>query len=266
MRSRRSAGLMTRAPASATNSSENSPLKTGSAHPVSVTSRSGLTSTSSSPPSSSTVTGLRAPSSTAATAAPDAPVPRTASPPPRARRFAPARGHRRPPGRTTRWCGSGTARCARSAARSPPGPGSSSPSSTRIAHCGLPMLTCWNSNSRPSAVTVPRPSSPPDGKSGRAQPRAPHLHPARARGRDRRAHLAGRGLDRELVAVGPPLTAQVQDRLAHAVARQLRLRSVGIEDPQARDEALVARAATAPARRRSGSPGGRRTSAARARA
>ena len=35
------------------------------------------------------------------------------------------------------------------------------------------MLTCWNSNSRPSAVTVPRPSSPPDGKSGersRARP------------------------------------------------------------------------------------------------
>ena len=40
MRSRRSAGLMTPPPARRTNSSENSPLKTGSAQPVSVTSRS----------------------------------------------------------------------------------------------------------------------------------------------------------------------------------------------------------------------------------
>ena len=49
---------------------------------------------------------------------------------------------------------------------------------------------------------------------------------------DRRADPAGGGADRELVAVGPAAAAQVQDRLARAVARQLGLRAVGVEDPQ----------------------------------
>src|SRR5205807_9924044 len=52
----------------AMNSSENSPAKTGSAQPVSVTSSSSPTSTPSSPPSSFTVTGERVPRNTAATA------------------------------------------------------------------------------------------------------------------------------------------------------------------------------------------------------
>ena len=34
------------------------------------------------------------------------------------------------------------------------------------------------------------------------------------------------------VRVGPAAAAQVEDRLAGAVARQLRLRAVGVEDPQ----------------------------------
>ena len=42
--------------------------------------------------------------------------------------------------------------------------------------------------------------------------------------------------------VGPARAAQVEDRLARAVARQLGLRAVGVEDPQPRDEAgLVGR-------------------------
>ena len=41
----------------------------------------------------------------------------------------------------------------------------SSSSPTSIAHCGLPIETCWNSHSRPAAASVPRPSGFPDGKS-----------------------------------------------------------------------------------------------------
>ena len=98
----------TRAPASATNSSENSPLKTGSAQPVSVTSRS-------SADVDLELAAVQLDGHRAARAAQHgghrragcARSRRTASPPPRARRCAPARGHRRRPGRTTRWCGSG---------------------------------------------------------------------------------------------------------------------------------------------------------------
>ena len=42
---------------------------------------------------------------------------------------------------------------------------SSSSSPTTIAHCGLPIETCWKSHSRPPALSVPLPSSPPEGKS-----------------------------------------------------------------------------------------------------
>ena len=69
------------------------------------------------------------------------------------------------------------------------------------------------------------------------QPRAPHVDAARRGAEDRRADLPGRGLDRELVAVGPAAPAQVEDRLARAVARQLGLRAVRVEDLQPRDEA-----------------------------
>jgi hypothetical protein len=40
---------------------------------------------------------------------------------------------------------------------------SSSPGSTSMAHCGLPIDTCWNRNSRPALVSVPVPSSGPLG-------------------------------------------------------------------------------------------------------
>ncbi len=42
-----------------------------------------------------------------------------------------------------------------------------------------------------------------------------------------------------VVGVGPAAPAQVEDRLARAVARQLGLRAVRVEDPQARDEARL---------------------------
>ena len=54
---------------------------------------------------------------------------------------------------------------------------------------------------------------------------------------DRRPDRARRRRDRELVAIGPAAPAQVEDRLARAVARQLGLRAVGVEDPQVRDVA-----------------------------
>ena len=75
-----------------------------------------------------------------------------------------------------------------------------------------------------------------------AQRGAAHVHAAGRVGEDRRADLAGRGLDRELARVGPAGAAQVEDRLARAVAAQLGLGAVGVEDPQPRDEAgLVGR-------------------------
>ena len=87
-RSRRcDAGFMPPPPAPRTNSSENSPSKTGSAQPVSVTSSSSPTSTSSSPPSSSTVTGLRAHrAARPRPPTPEAPVPdESVSPTPRSK-------------------------------------------------------------------------------------------------------------------------------------------------------------------------------------
>ena len=60
--------------------------------------------------------------------------------------------------------------------------------------------------------------------------------------------------------------AQVEDRLAGAVARQLGLRAVRVEDPQARDEAGLRRARRARARRRRRARSAGRTAAAPARA
>jgi hypothetical protein len=69
--------------------------------------------------------------------------------------------------------------------------------------------------------------------------RAPHVDAAGRVGEDRGADLAGRGLDRELARVGPAGATQVEDRLARAVAAQLGLGAVGVEDPQARHEARL---------------------------
>src|SRR5205823_8164716 len=53
--------------------------------------------------------------------------------------------------------------------------------------------------------------------------------------------LTRRGLNRERVAVGPAAPAEIQDRLARAVARQLGLRAVRVEDPQPRDVSALVR-------------------------
>ncbi len=42
---------------------------------------------------------------------------------------------------------------------------SSRPSVTSIAHWGLPIETCWKDHSRPAAISTPRPSGLPEGKS-----------------------------------------------------------------------------------------------------
>ena len=65
--------------------------------------------------------------------------------------------------------------------------------------------------------------------------RHPHVDAGRIGAGQRRGDRAGGGQDREGVAVGPPRGAQVQDGLAGAVARQLRLGAVGVEDPQLGD-------------------------------
>ena len=76
--------------------------------------------------------------------------------------------------------------------------------------------------------------------SRRAQRRAAHVDAARRLGEDRRPDLARDRLDRELARVGPARAAQVEDRLAGAVAAELGLRAVGVEDLQARDVAGLA--------------------------
>jgi hypothetical protein len=75
----------------------------------------------------------------------------------------------------------------------------------------------------------------------RAQLRAAHVHAARVGAGDGRPYLTGHGLDREGVGVGPAALAQVHDRLARAVAGQLGLRAVGVEDPQVGHEAALLR-------------------------
>ena len=196
-------GFMPPPPAQRTNSSENSPSKTGSAQPVSVTSSSSPTADLEL--AAVELDGHRAASRRAA------PPPRRrrmrrsrtrASPPPRARRSARARGPR-PSTLDERHVRAVREQLAvaRSAGRCGRGRGRSSSSPTSITHCGLPMLTCWNSNSRPSAIDRAAAVLAAGGEVRRAQPRAAHLDRCRCASRgDRRPDLAGGRLDRELVA------------------------------------------------------------------
>ena len=196
---------------------------------------------SSSPPSSSTVTGESPPRSTWATAAPDAPVPErhrlahAALEDPRAdhaRRRARPERHVRAVGEAGRVLDRRADRRRGRALRARRG------SSTRIAHCGLPIETCWKRQSRPP--TSPRAVRRAARVVLRAQPRAAHVDAAGRRPSDRRADLARRPSGSRTVSASvQPRAAQVHDRLAGAVARQLGLRAVGVEDPQAGDEARL---------------------------
>ena len=73
------------------------------------------------------------------------------------------------------------------------------------------------------------------GKSCALSAGAAHVDAAAVGAGDLRADLAGDGVDRELVELGPAAAAQVEDRLARAVARQLGLGAVGVEDAQVGD-------------------------------
>ena len=89
------------------------------------------------------------------------------------------------------WCS-----MPRADARRGPAPRARRASGTRIAHCGLPIVTCWKPTSarRPAARrAVGRPREVLG-----LQPRAAHVDAARALVEDRRADLAGGRLDREL--------------------------------------------------------------------
>ena len=133
-----------------------------------------------------------------------------------------------------------TAPCStRSPARSRARSSSSTSSPTSITHCGLPTLTCWKPHSRPSDSSVPRAVGGPGREVGRADRGAAERHRDLVRARDRRRHLPRLGEDRERVGVGPAGGAQVEHRLAGAVARELGLRAVGVEDPQLGHVALV---------------------------
>ena len=92
------------------------------------------------------------------------------------------------------------------------------------------------------ARASPRPSGGAAGEVLRGESRAAHVDAAGRRAGDRRADLARRRCWIEkLSRVGPAAAAQVEDRLARAVARQLGLRAVGVEDPQVGDVRRVAR-------------------------
>ena len=131
---------------------------------------------------------------------------------------------------------------------------------SRSRTAGCRSRRAGSARSRPSAARAPAPSSRPVGEvlGARARARPMSTRQVRRAG-DRRADLPGERLDRERVALRPAAAAQVQDGLARAVARQLGLRAVGVEDPQAGDEPRRVRRARAAGCRRSRRPGaGRR--------
>ena len=175
----------------------------------------------------------------------------TSSPPPRARRSAPG-SRRRRRGRQNDTL----VRFGNSSWRSIGGPSSGRSSSSRPVRPPRSRTAGCRSRRTGSATRGRRPRASPPVVAARREVLRGQLGPAhvdRAGGRagDARADLAGRRLDRERVAVGPAVAAQVHDRLAHAVAGQLGLRAVGVEDAQLRRRSRAPRAPRAAARRRS---------------
>ena len=114
--------------------------------------------------------------------------PRTASPPPRARRCARGSRRRLALGARTEtfvrlgkssWCSIGGPSALQVERLELVG------SATSIAHCGLPIETCWKREARAGAI-IAAPSAGPPG-SRRAAARAAHVHRAGGRPGDRRA-------------------------------------------------------------------------------
>ena len=87
----------------------------------------------------------------------------------------------------------------------------------------------------PRSATLPRPSGGPPGKSAEVNEAWPMSTRQLSRAGDRRRGSPRRPCRSRTRLVGPAAVAQVQDRLAGAVARQLGLRAVGVEDPQLGD-------------------------------
>ena len=153
-----------------------------------------------------TVTGESPPRRTCATAAPLAPVPAdSVSPTPRSKIRARMRvGRDLAPERLT------LVRLGKIAACSIGGPDRCEVErvelvalATRIAHCGLPIVTCWKRHVAPVGLELAVPVRRPAGKSPSAAARGPCRRVQVRRSRDRRADLARDGLDRERVRVGP---------------------------------------------------------------
>src|SRR5947199_347564 len=98
---------------------------------------------------------------------------------------------------------------------------------------GVADLNVLEAPGAPRSLELPLATLSPRRIVGAAQPRPAHVHRALGAGRDPRPDLSGGRLDRERVLLGPAASPQVQNRLARPVTRQLGLRAVGIEDPQA---------------------------------
>ncbi len=112
-------------------------------------------------------------------------------------------------------------------------------SSTRIAHCGLPTWTCWKRQLRPSGGQLSRCRHRRRLGNRRSRSRArPHARGVQLVGDVIVGRISPAAVWIENVSLSvQPAPAQVQDRLARAVARQLGLGAVGVEDPQPGDEA-----------------------------
>ena len=251
------------APSSEVVGSSVAPRTRGRAQPVRFTCRSSPTSTSSSPPSSDArVTGELSPprSDVRDRGAAWRRCRRTASPPPRARRSA--RGSRRAPIASTRRtrrrsCGSGTARCARSAGRSRQVERLElRASATAIAHCGLPIETCWKRHVAPAGAAARRARRRrPPGKSLELRLARPMSTRAGRRAGDRA------GGSRPAAVWIEKLSASVQPRRRrYRIASRAPLPDSSASEPsglkirRSRDEARVARRRTAAARRRRTTP------------
>ena len=230
------------APTLATDSPPRTP---GTAQPVRSTWSDSSTSTSSSPPSSTTVTGESPPRSTCATAAPQAPVPEDMRLP-----HAALEDPRADAVGASSVQNDTLVRLGNAASCSIGGPSSarSSASSSSGRRRGSSTAGC---RSRRAGSAAPQLA---DAVVGRREVRSAVARPMSVR--HVRSPVIVVRISPATVwiekRVGRPSSraAQVEQRLARAVARQLGLGAVGVEDPQARRRSRARRRARARARRR----------------